>query len=70
MNTEKYRLSKVQRINYFMLRIFYVLLFYSFHLIEGSGSFPHNAPIEAEWMIATEIGCCLRPLEIVLNEQL
>ncbi len=23
----------------------------------------------AEWMIITEIGCCLRPLGIVLNEQ-
>ncbi len=24
---------------------------------------------EAEWMIVTEIECCLRPLGIVLNEQ-
>jgi hypothetical protein len=24
----------------------------------------------AEWMIATESGCCLRPLAIVMDEQL
>lgn len=34
------------------------------------GSIPRKAPLGAEWMIATESGCCLRPLEIVLNEQL
>ena len=26
--------------------------------------------IIAEWMIATESGCCLRPLGIVMGEQL
>jgi hypothetical protein len=25
--------------------------------------------ILAEWMIASEIGCCLRPLGIVMDEQ-
>ena len=29
-----------------------------------------KALIAAEWMIANEIGCCLRPSGIVLNEQL
>jgi hypothetical protein len=39
-------------------------------LIEGAVSFPPEASIEAQWMIATESGCCLRSLGIVLNEQL
>jgi len=41
-------------------------------LIEGSGSFPRKASIEAKWMIATGSPpqADLRPLGIVLNEQL
>ncbi len=35
------------------------------HLIEGSWSFQRKPLIIAEWMIATESGCCLRPLGIV-----
>ena len=40
------------------------------YLIEGSGSFSRNPLMIAEWMIPSEIGCCLRPLGIILNEQL
>jgi len=41
-----------------------------FYLFEGSGSFQRKPMIIAGWMIATEIGCCLRPLGIVRDEQL
>ncbi|CAB1059958.1 hypothetical protein D1BOALGB6SA_4723 [Olavius sp. associated proteobacterium Delta 1] len=34
------------------------------------GSFQRKPIILAEWVIATEIGCCLRPLGIVMDEQL
>jgi len=39
-------------------------------LIEGSGSFQRKPMNIAEWMITSEIGCCLRPLGIVMDEQL
>ncbi len=39
-------------------------------LIGGPGSFQRKPIFIAEWMIATEIGCCLRPLGIVVDEQL
>lgn len=34
------------------------------------GEFPRKASIEAQWIIDTAIGCCLRPLGIIMNEQL
>jgi len=39
-------------------------------VFEGAGSFSRKPTTKAEWMIATISGCCLRPLGIVLNEQL
>ncbi len=35
-----------------------------------AGSFQRKPIFIAEWMIATECGCCLRPLGIVMDEQL
>ncbi|CAB1061373.1 hypothetical protein D1BOALGB6SA_6146 [Olavius sp. associated proteobacterium Delta 1] len=44
--------------------------FFLIDLDEGVGSFQRKPMILAEWMIATEIGCCLRPFGIVMDEQL
>jgi hypothetical protein len=36
---------------------------------EKSGCSPFKVSTVAQWMIATETGCCLRPLGIVMNEK-